>query len=514
MAYFLYIFAIIGGGQLHSEQVIIYHTRYRSLPTLLLYFLATTSAHITDYSRANYIPVIDGKVLVWEEFAYVRHSANLSEYRRVIDETDSMLDMFPQSHMKKLLSVDIAHLRDMLDSLSIHHRVARSLDFLGTALKVVAGTPDAEDFEKVKFTEARLVDAHNSQIEINTKTQVRINELTDTINKLLKISKSAQIDTGHLYETLSTRNRIIVMELQNLMLTITLAKINVVSPNFLDHADLESIWGEEPTNTPIREILSVASVKVLQSLNILHFIIKFPKIIMACNKVTILPVVHHDTVLRLKDNVVAECNREIRTVKNCSITPGATFCQLSSVSSCAQELHAGVVAHCDAQQSDLHPITYVDEGIIVINDRPALVRVDNGTAIHIRGTHLITFIESAMVNETVFFNHDMVQNRAPGVANSPVLNISMKHEVLSLPYLHRLSEKNLEQIRNFEKDVDGYRLSQIALVAGAIFCALICIGLTWQRTTRAKKSTAQLKEVLAQIGSAEGGLNLEEGIVN
>lgn len=95
------------------------------------------------------------------------------------------------------------------------------------------------------------------------------------------------------------------------------------------------------------------------------------------------------------------------------------------------------------------------------------------------------------------------------MANSPVLNISMKHEILSLPYLHRLSEKNLERIMKFEKDVDGYRLSQIALIAGAIFCALICIGLTYQRAARSKKSTAQLKEVLAQIGSAEGGLNLD-----
>jgi len=172
------------------------------------------------------------------------------------------------------------------------------------------------------------------------------------------------------------------------------------------------------------------------------------------------------------------------------------------------------MAHCNTQQSDLHPITYVDEGIIIINDRPALVRVDNGTAIHVKGTHLITFIVSAMVNETVFTNHDMVQKRAPGVANSPVLNISMKHEILSLPYLHRLSEMNLEQIRNFEQDVDGYRLGQIALIAGAMFCALICVGLTCQRAIRVKKSTAQLKEVLSKIGSADDGLNLEGGVVN
>jgi len=75
---------------------------------------------------------------VWEEFAFVRHTANLSEFRRVVEETENMSDMFPQSHMKKLLNVDAAHLRDLLDSLGVHHRVARSLDFLGSMLKVVA----------------------------------------------------------------------------------------------------------------------------------------------------------------------------------------------------------------------------------------------------------------------------------------------------------------------------------------------------------------------------------------
>jgi len=55
-----------------------------------------------------------------------------------------------------------------------------------------------------------------------------------------------------------------------------------------------------------------------------------------------------------------------------------------------------------------------------------------------------------MVNENIFKNHDMVQKRSPGVANSPVLNISMKQEILSLPYLQRSSENNLEQIKKFE----------------------------------------------------------------
>jgi len=46
---------------------------------------------------------------------------------------------------------------------------------------------------------------------------------------------------------------------------------------------------EEPTETAIKED---------QSVNILHFIIKFPKIKSAANKITIFPMSHNDTILR------------------------------------------------------------------------------------------------------------------------------------------------------------------------------------------------------------------------
>jgi len=431
-----------------------------------------------------------------------------------VEETNGMISMFPQSHMQKLLIVDVAHLRDLLDSLSIHHRVARSLDFLGAALKVVAGTPDAEDFEKIKFNEFQLINANNRQININSKVQDQINNITSTVNQLLRSAKGTQVDTGHLYEMLLSRNRMISMELQNLLLAIALAKANIVSPSILDHADLEDIWIEEPTDTPIKDLLSVASVKILQSDNLLYFVIKFPIIKSSCIKITVFPVSHHDTMLRLEDKIIADCNGAIHTVNNCSTTSGATFCQLAVRRSCAQELHAGGIAHCDIQHSDLHPITRVDEGIIIVNDRPARVSVDNGTYIHIRGTHLITFIESAVVNETRYVNNDRAQKRVPGVASSPSLNITMEHNILSLPYLHRLSERNLEHIKRVGENINDYHSHQIVLVAAAICCALICVGFTYRRVIQARRTTAQIADMIAQIGSAEDGLNSEGGVVN
>jgi len=74
--------------------------------------------------------------------------------------------------MRKLLEVDVNHAQNMLDELTVHHRMARSLDFLCSALKVVAGTPDAED------------------------------QLTDTVNKIVKEKRDGLVDSGHLFETL------------------------------------------------------------------------------------------------------------------------------------------------------------------------------------------------------------------------------------------------------------------------------------------------------------------------
>jgi len=96
------------------------------------------------------------------------------------------------------------------------------------------------------------------------------------------------------------------------MLAVALAKTNVVSPNILDHADLKNVWMGEPNDTP---------VKIVQSINVLHLIIKFPKVKLACRKITIFPVAHNNMMLRIVNNVVAECNGEVHAIKSCSQEP-------------------------------------------------------------------------------------------------------------------------------------------------------------------------------------------------
>jgi len=83
------------------------------------------------------------------------------------------------------------------------------------------------------------VESNSRQIIINSDTQKHINRLTDTINKIINARKNDLVDTPHLFEAQLASNRMLFTEIQNLILTITLAKSNIVNPTILDDADLK-----------------------------------------------------------------------------------------------------------------------------------------------------------------------------------------------------------------------------------------------------------------------------------
>lgn len=177
--------------------------------------------------------------------------------------------------MKKILESDIGHIKTLLDTVKILHRHARSINILGTALKVVAGTPDFDDFDKLKFRQQSLNESIDNQVVINTRVQEKINKLTDTINIIIN-NETKQIDTDHLYETLLARDRILILELEALILSVALAKIEIVNPTILDSKDLENLLNEHSTDITITDLMEVAYINVLLDDNFLHVIIKFP----------------------------------------------------------------------------------------------------------------------------------------------------------------------------------------------------------------------------------------------
>ena len=152
--------------------------------------------------------------MIWKDYKFLKHSTNLTLYDSIIDETIKLTEIFPKTHMKKILENNIDQIDTPLSTLRTHHRQARSINFIGTTIK---GTPDFDDFQEVKFHQNQLIEPHNRQIEINTIINQQMQTLTSTINSIISSKKLNEIYSEKLYETLLARNRITISNLQNLI---------------------------------------------------------------------------------------------------------------------------------------------------------------------------------------------------------------------------------------------------------------------------------------------------------
>jgi len=74
---------------------------------------------------------------------------------------------------------------------------------LGSALKANSGNPDFDDWEQVRFKQNQLIESESNQVEINSRVQTRLNELTKSINA---IYKSDEMDKSHLFEIILAEN--------------------------------------------------------------------------------------------------------------------------------------------------------------------------------------------------------------------------------------------------------------------------------------------------------------------
>lgn len=130
----------------------------------LILLVTFANAEIIDYTHSDYIPISDGEVVLWDTYGHLKHVINLTEYSILVEESYQFLHIFPASHMINLLEADFDHINQLLKTISIQPRVTRSIHFLGTALKVIAGTPDFDDFQTTNIKIEELIDANKQQV--------------------------------------------------------------------------------------------------------------------------------------------------------------------------------------------------------------------------------------------------------------------------------------------------------------------------------------------------------------
>lgn len=259
-----------------------------------------TSAKVLDYSESYFIAIKDGDATIYDDFKYIVHRTNLTEYEQILAENMELLKNFMDKRETDLIMDQNRQIQRSLRILFGNKRHARSLDFIGSALKFIAGTPDRNDFDLLKTKDDMLIQNNNRQTVVNSALQDKINELTERINLIQRGTKDSNvINTDELLflELLSTRNGEIIFFLNQLTLSITLAKKNVVNPVILDNAEISYILENEMIPVNLNSLLKASSVSVYQTNNTIYYIMKVPMVKRKCKLLKIYPVVHNNTVI-------------------------------------------------------------------------------------------------------------------------------------------------------------------------------------------------------------------------
>lgn len=415
-----------------------------------------------------------------------------------------------ESGGKVALKYDAEEILHLIDTLRVHHRHARSLNFLGTGLKYIAGTPDADDLNRLQKIQGKLIDNNEKQILINSELQEKINNITYTLNTILADKKKEISSNSNFLELVLHRNRIIINELNNVIHSVSLAKFKVVSPTLLSSNEIQSvIMKESYANISVSDVINDASLKAMQDDQVLYFLIKYPRIDIVCKKLNIFPVIHNNSVINLETNVVGKCRNHYESLKNCRKTTFSFFCEPMEEAKCVKSLFLNATALCGTTTAfHIEPIIEIDEGLVIINNIFAQIRENNGPIFDINGTYLILFEDMVNINGINFSNHKKNSYMSPEVPISQKINFSEHISLLSLPYLNHISSKNLEHIKDINQDLKIQNISTLIMSTLLTVFLIICVAIFIKRikTKRAK--------VLRQKQQLENTINMLERAVD
>jgi len=207
------------------------------------------------------------------------HLVKLDEIEESIVRTQEEARELDEGQTRILALYHLGQARQMLSKLSRVRR-ARSIDWLGSAWKWIAGSPDASDWSAILSTRDSLVENNNQQYRINdrlfeaSKQSIeRLNAMIETVNT---IDNNAQAATVTLHKAILLENQV-----GELSRACQFAKAGLVNSNLLDEVEVRALL-KEMDSLPYQsavEATEFAKPIVATNGTTLLYILALPKVI-------------------------------------------------------------------------------------------------------------------------------------------------------------------------------------------------------------------------------------------
>lgn len=161
-------------------------------------------------------------------------------------------------------------------------RVLRSSDWIGSAWKWVAGSPDAADWNRILSSENEIIENNNHQYKINGKLFSKMEAVLLKVNRIIDEFKN-HIDpanTDRLELGLLDQISIISEEVGEIVRACQLAKSRIINTNIVDREEINRILAEMETLPYENEIEAIehGTPSIYVNGSMLLYIVSMPKL--------------------------------------------------------------------------------------------------------------------------------------------------------------------------------------------------------------------------------------------
>lgn len=331
---------------------------------------------IIDYSNEPYALIPDEKVYLFSENGTLFHVFNITLIEDKFRYYEKMIYNHNKSDLQdKKLRIMAEKCREYINQLTVH-RSKRAMNFLGTIMKFVTGTPDHDDMEMVQRKLNDLIENNNKLAIINTKLQRNLEFIT---------GNSVEHHLELLFEWL-------LSELTEIIHTINLAKMGILNTAVLNVEEINQIIkAEGKFDAPLMEILEGSTFKIIQAGSIYVLLLRYPKIESKCVLFAVRPIGTDQGKLELA-NEVAHCNGRYHSIRECKKGIGISICRNSS-HSCTERLLNGEHANCSLIRERMLSLDVVDDGRILLHGTHSIDGVTK------TGTFLVLFNGTVKIDD-------------------------------------------------------------------------------------------------------------------
>lgn len=418
----------------------------------------------------------------------VVHVIHLDKFEELLQTTNDVFTAMAKSeNEKKLFAYQLQKAYDRIESLK-STRVKRSINWIGSAWKWIAGNPDAADWDTVLQSEKHLVENNEQQYVINKSLFGTTSELFQKMNDLLERfnNKIAVEESEHMAKDAMNQLLAIKEDINEIVRACQLAKAGVVNTNLLNMEEIHQIVSEMESLPFSNEIEAIEYGKpsIYSNGTSLLYVLSMPKVKPSrYNRILLKSTISDGRQLDLAYNVILINHDDIFALKNqCSMLSNVSICAMSSLEKlsskdCVAKILRGKSSKCTFRTNNETIVEQIEEDLIYLtNFKGNITSIEN--TVHLKGTYLVRIF-----NETINIGGRRFSNKEISNVHAlpPLLsNVTEENRKVDIKFLHELHEKNIRHLHSLRNNLN-LSLYSTAAICLCILVITITLTVLWRK---------------------------------